>query len=201
MRAGHFRRTSSVGIVELVPMKPRDTAAGVFHVYTHCVWAAPALYRDDEDRLTFLRHLARVTAVTEWTCIAFCLMTTHYHLIVEVTDGLLPKAMHRLNLAYARDFNRRHAQRGRVQFRPYGAARIRSEAYLLDRFAYVSLNPVRAGACERAEDWLWSSYAGSIGLCERASFVDPSPLLAAFPSSLEPQVELRRYVQMHATKS
>lgn len=155
-----------------MPRKLRDKKAGVFHVYSHCVWPAPALFRDDVDRVEFLRHLARVTGKCGWTCIAFCLMGTHYHLIVDVDDDVLPVAMHALNLGYARGFNKRHALKGHVQFQPYGAGRISSDASLLLRFRYVVRNPVRAGLCADAADWPWSSYAGTVGLGEPFSFVD-----------------------------
>lgn len=184
-----------------MPYKHRDRAAGIFHVYTHCVWASPTLYRDDHDRSTFLRHLARVTDVMGWACVAYCLMRSHYHLIVDVEDDVLPKAMHRLNLAYARDFNRRHGQRGHVQFKPYGADRIRSDGHLADRFAYVALNPVRAGASRRAEAWPWSSYPGTAGLVEPSSFVDDRRVLACFSGAADPRIELRRYVDGQATRS
>jgi hypothetical protein len=74
-----------------MPRPPRDLAPGLFHVYTHSVWAADALFRDDDDRLTFVRELARTTARTGWRCLSFCLMGTHYHLIVDVDTGVLAK--------------------------------------------------------------------------------------------------------------
>jgi len=157
----------------------RDTSAGLFHVATHCVWVAPDLYRDSHDRLEFLRHLGRVTAKFEWTCVAYCLMSSHYHLIVEVDDGVLPRAMHSLNLAYARHHNRRYALRGHVQFARYGSWRIDDDCDLLARFRYVVRNPVRAGLCASPADWPWSSYAGTVGLASGASFVDASRLLHA----------------------
>jgi hypothetical protein len=43
----------------------RDKAAGLFHVYTHSVWAAE-LFRDDRDRGVFLRELARAGAKAQW---------------------------------------------------------------------------------------------------------------------------------------
>src|SRR5581483_6380095 len=95
-RNGHWRRRAAAATVRRVPRKHRDVSAGLFHVYTHCVWAAPALYRDDADRLTFLRELASATAKFEWTCVAYCLMRTHYHLILAVLDGVLPRGMHAL---------------------------------------------------------------------------------------------------------
>lgn len=175
---------------------PRDTDAGLFHVYTHCVWAAPAHFRDDLDRLGFLRHLARTTAQTGWTCLAFCLMTTHYHLIVDVADGVLPRAMHRLNLGYVRDYNRRHGMRGHAQAARYAAKRIRDESHLLTAYAYVVNNPVSSGDVEAAAEWAWSSFAATIGLTEPHSFVDDSLLTACFGGPAEAaRARLRAFVE------
>lgn len=160
-----------------MPPVPRDTAAGIFHVYTHCVYAAPSLYRDDVDRLNALRHLAAVTGKPGFDCLAYCLMGTHYHLLVEVEDDVLPKTMHALNLGYARDFNRRYGLKGHVQARPYGSRRIRSAGSLLTRFRYVARNPVRAGLCASPERWQWSSFAGTAGIGERSSFVADDRIL------------------------
>src|SRR6478672_5670957 len=103
-----------------MPRRNRDSAAGTFHVFTHCVWAAPRLYRDATDRIEFLRHLAVVGAKVGWTCVAYCLMDTHYHLIVDAGDGVLPTAMHGLKLRYlvpvVRTLTRRFPQR---QVSPY----------------------------------------------------------------------------------
>jgi putative transposase len=181
-----------------MPRPPRDTEAGTFHIFTHCVWAAPAHFRDDVDRLNFLRDLARVTVKAKWTCIAFCMMTTHYHLIVDVLDGVLPVAMHALNLSYVRDFNRRHALRGHAQFHRYGSRRIQDDDDLLETFAYVARNPVEAGMCAFPSEWQWSSYAATVGLSERHSFVDDARLLACFRW---PDVDPRAALRAHVDKS
>jgi REP-associated tyrosine transposase len=179
-----------------MPHVRRDTTAGIFHVYTHCVWASRHLYRDDLDRTVFLRRLAEVTKKTEWTCIGFCLMQSHYHLIVAVADGVLPVAMHSLNLGYARDFNRRHGLRGHVQFRRYGARRIDSDSGLLACFRYVMRNPVTAGLCDSPCDWPWSSYRGTVGLEPPHTFVDPDRVYDCFDGSLERRIaQLRAYVE------
>lgn len=160
-----------------MPPVPRDTAAGVFHVFTHCVYSAPALYRDDLDRLNALRHLAYVSTKPGFDCLAYCLMGTHYHLIVEVEDDVLPKIMHSLNLGYSRDFNRRYKLKGHVQAKPYGARRIHTDGSLLTRFRYVVRNPVRAGLCRTPEEWPWSSFAGTVGLAEPSTFVADGRIL------------------------
>jgi putative transposase len=179
-----------------VPHKRRDVAAGIFHVYTHSVWAAQALFRDDLDRSCFLRQLATVTRKIEWTCMAYCLMGSHHHLILNVADGVLPKGMHALNLAYARDFNRRHKMRGHVQFRRYGSKRIASDSQLLSAFRYVVRNPVDAGLCSAPQDWRWSSYAGTVRLAEPDSFVDASAIWSCFDEAQDVALaRLRAFVE------
>lgn len=178
-----------------MPHELRDTSAGVFHVYAHCVWASPALYRDDIDRREFLRRLAHVTAKTDWRCMGFCLMRTHYHLIVEVQEGVLPVAMQSLNHGYAWTFNRRHGLRGHVQARRYGARRLGDAGNLVATYAYAMNNPVDAHLCERASLWRWSSFRGTIGLGEPNSFIDDGPILGCFRHELDPWVALRKAVE------
>ena len=178
-----------------MPHQLRDTSAGVFHVWAHCVWAAKAHYRDDPDRLEFLRGLALVTAKTGWRCMGFCLMRTHFHLVVEVADGVLPVAMRSLNHGYSRQFNRRHGLRGHVQSGRYGSRRLGDNDGLIQAYAYAMNNPVEAGLCSKASLWQWSSFRGTVGLGPASSFVDDGPVLGCFRSELDPCAALRRAVE------
>ncbi len=179
-----------------MPRSHRDMGAGIFHVYTHCVWAAPALFRDDTDRVGFLRELARATARIEWICMAYCLMRTHYHLILSVEDGVLPRGMHALNFRYACAFNQRHDSRGHVQAARYGSRRIEDDDALMYAFRYVARNPVEAGLCADPADWPWSSYAATIGKAEPMPFVDPSRIINCFGDTPERAIAaLRDYVE------
>jgi len=179
-----------------MPRQQRDTSAGLFHIYTHCVWAAPALYRDDVDRLEFLRRLAEVARRPGWICVAYCLMRTHYHLIVRVEAGELPPAMHRLNLAYARHYNRRHGLRGRVQFAPYGSRRLHDGGELAVAFAYLANNPVNARLSSSPATWPWCSYGGTVGATALASFVNPREVVGVFEGhGIDPRAALRAFVE------
>jgi putative transposase len=154
-------------------------APGVFHVYGHCVWAAKELFRDDADRMTFLRELARASAKAHWTCIGYCLMRSHYHLVLDVDEGALPVGMHSLNFRYACSFNMRYAMKGHVFGARYDSRRIQGATQLLRTYRYVMRNPLEVGLCVDPEDWPWSSHAGTVGLVEPVSFVDPSSVLEA----------------------
>ncbi|MES1247104.1 MAG: transposase [Actinomycetota bacterium] len=161
-----------------MPRGLRDTTAGVFHVTSHGVRATP-LYLDDLDRMRFLRELARVNREDGWTCIGFCLMRTHYHLIVQVSDDTLPRAMHALNFRYAGGFNARHGTRGHVFERRYYAGRLETRSHLLYAYRYVVRNPVTAGLCVMPAEWPWSSYGATIGHGDvEHSFVDAGRVLA-----------------------
>lgn len=76
-----------------MPRVPRSVLPdGLFHVATRGV-AKMAIYLDDNDRRNFLGLLALAVQAFEWDCLAFCLMTTHYHLVLEtsrqnLSDGI-----------------------------------------------------------------------------------------------------------------
>jgi putative transposase len=67
-----------------------------------------AIFGDDDDRRAFLGLLARVVQDFRWTCHAFCLMTNHYHLVIEVLREDMSNGFRRLNGLYAQHFNEKH---------------------------------------------------------------------------------------------
>lgn len=170
-------------------------AAGLFHITCHSVWTTD-LFRDDVDRLALLGEVATIVAGPAWTCLAFCLMTTHYHLILEVGEGTLPTGMKRVNSRYACRYNSRHRLRGHVFGGRYGSRRLATDGHLLATFAYVARNPVEAGLCRSPTEWPWSSYAGTVGLGEPQSFVDASRVICSFGGTREIAIaRLRAYVE------
>ena len=73
-----------------------------------------SIYEDDEDRETFLDVLAEVIERYNWICHAFCLMTNHYHLLIETVEGNLSQGMRQLNGVYTQTSNRRHNRTGHL---------------------------------------------------------------------------------------
>jgi hypothetical protein len=126
----------------------------------------------------------------------YVLMTSHFHLMVEVDDGVLPRAMHAINLPYARHHNRRYSLRGHAQHWRYGSRRIENDTDLIRSFKYVANNPVEAGLCASPAEWPWSSYAGTVGLADLPTFVDPARVLECYSwPSVDPRAALRSTVE------
>lgn len=135
---------------------------GIYHVTRRS--AGPiAMFRDDIDRTGFCNHLNRVVTRFDWVCHSFCLMTTHYHLLVSVEQDALQPGMHALNGPYAQAFNLRHGRNGHLRGSPYGARLIADDDDLLGVVRYIALNPVRGGLCAHPADWVWSSYPQTAG--------------------------------------
>ena len=66
------------------------------------------IYDDDTDRERFLAILGQVIEDFNWVCHAYCLMSNHYHLLIETPDGSLSKGMCQLNGVFTQASNRRH---------------------------------------------------------------------------------------------
>lgn len=128
---------------------------GFFHVTARAV-DGTALFRDDVDRWEFVEELTRCATGFFWICHAYCLMTTHYHLLLEATRESMSRGMHRLNGLYAQRFNARHKRRGHLFEGRFQSYVIASEVHMAAASLYVMNNPVRAGLCHLADEWPWS---------------------------------------------
>jgi putative transposase len=139
-----------------MPRVPRTSLPdGWFHVVARGVPETP-IFLGDADRTQFVQLLGRIESKHAWICHAYCLMATHYHLALETTRSALSRGLGELNGTYARVFNRRHGRFGHLFSDRSSTRVIDSEEYLYDACSYVLLNPVKAGLCDRIEDWPWS---------------------------------------------
>jgi REP-associated tyrosine transposase len=155
---------------------------GIYHVTTSAAGGLFA-FRNDGDRLYFLQLLDRIVTRHRWLCQAYCLLGTHYHLLLETPAPDLSDGMHRLNGIYAQRFNKHHERRGHLFGDRFTSVRVTSDGHLLHLSRYIALNPVRAGLCTRPENWEWSSYAAAIGLRMPPAFLDTDGVLRRFGRS------------------
>jgi REP element-mobilizing transposase RayT len=153
----------------------------LYHVTSRGNARAP-IFLDDTDRWRFLDRLGDVVGSHHWLCHAYCLMTNHYHLLVETRQPNLSRGMRRLNGQYSQGFNRRHERVGHVLQGRFTGILVERETHLLELARYVVLNPVRAGMITSAEEYPWSSLAATVGLAPMPQWLRPEALLARFGS-------------------
>lgn len=143
------------------------------------------LFRDDKDRERFLGGLQRSVQDFEVRLYLFCLMSNHFHLLVETPRGNLSKFMQSLNTGYTVYYNRRHRRHGHLLDGRYKSELVAGDEYLLKLSRYIHLNPVstsswKNGAIEDKVQYLrsycWSSYPMYIGKRKAVDYLDRSPL-------------------------
>jgi len=147
-----------------------EFAGALHHVTTRGNDRKP-IFLDDHDRELFLEIVEEVVGRLGWRCVAYCLMTNHYHLLVETPEPNLAGGLRHLNSVYARRFNRRHRRRDHLFGERYSAILVERDAHLLEVARYVVLNPVRAGLCRTAGGWAWSSYRATAGRSPEPPFL------------------------------
>ncbi|HEX9185872.1 MAG TPA: transposase [Vicinamibacteria bacterium] len=144
--------------------------------------ARESIFLDDGDRQAFLGRLGEVAGSHRWRCFSYCLMTNHFHLLLETPEPNLSRGMRLLNGRYSQRFNRRHGRVGHVLQGRFKGILVEREAHLVELARYVVLNPVRAGMVAAAEDYPWSSLRATLGLAPPPSWLVIEGLLARFGS-------------------
>ena len=156
-----------------------EFAGAVYHV-TSRGNAKQDIVRDDAEREKRLDWLRRTVETYHWRLHAFALMRNHDHLFVETPEPNLSAGMQYLNGSYTSYFNRRHRCCGHLFQGRYKGHLIEEQGYFLEVSRYIHLNPVRAKAVARPEDYRWSSYRGYQRASRTAPWVTYDRVLGEF---------------------
>jgi REP-associated tyrosine transposase len=135
-------------------MLRRSLPDGYFHVWMRGVCGIPP-FSAPQDRTAALGMLMKASARFELEVEAACIMTTHYHAVIAGPCSSLSRAMQWFHSRYALAFNLRYGRFGHV-FAERFQCRTIDEDGVFDRCGYVLGNPVKAGLCDRIDDWPWS---------------------------------------------
>lgn len=157
---------------------------GAFYHVTTRGNARADIFEDDNDRNLFCSVLGQVVKRFNWICHAYCLMSNHYHLLIETPDGNLSAGMRQLNGIYTQAFNRKHCKDGHLFKGRFKAVLVEKESHLLELCRYVVLNPVRAHMVKVPGDYEWSSYLSTLGKRQKPDLLTTEWVLSNFSSSL-----------------
>lgn len=164
--------------------------------YPHAVYhitsrgnARNDIYLSDDDREMFIEILNTVVERFNWICHAYCLMSNHYHLMIETPDGNLSRGMRHLNGVYTQRFNRQHNRIGHVFQGRFKGILIEKDAHLLELCRYIVRNPVAANIIHDVADWQWSSYLATASLAHKPSFLTTKWVLEQFSNQTQAYIE------------
>ncbi|WP_028101114.1 transposase [Pseudoduganella violaceinigra] len=140
------------------------------------------IYLSDSDRMTWLALLGETCARFNFSVLAYCQMTNHFHILLETFDGQLSRGMRHLNGSYSQYFNRQHRLVGHLFQGRFTAILCQSDLYLKELARYIELNPVRARMVALPSHWLWSSHGAAMGMVDGQEWLKSDQLLACFDS-------------------
>lgn len=143
--------------------KPRiHLPGGLYHVILRGN-GGQAVFLADDDRYRFYLLLQEGTIRFGYRVHAFCLMTNHIHLAIQVGDIPLSRGMQNLSFRYTRWINWGEKKTGHLFQGRYKAVLVDGDRYLLELIRYIHLNPVRAGMVEAPEEYSWSGHRAYLG--------------------------------------
>ncbi len=158
--------------------------------------ARQPIFLDEQDRHNFLQILGKILSDCNGICHAYCLMTNHYHLLMETPEANLSQIMKQINGIYTQRFNRKHQRVGHVFQGRFKSIIVDKDAYLLELCRYIVLNPVRAGMIDDPGRYRWSSFKATAGIIKTPNFLSTDWILSQFAKTRpKAQIQYRRFVR------
>ena len=124
------------------------------------------IYKEDMDYQVFMVIMKHALEKNGCLLHAYCMMTNHFHILLETSGIEAWKFMKQLASCYAIYFNRKYTYKGHLFEGRYKACLVEDDAYFLQTSRYIHLNPVKAKIVEHPEDYPWSSYRTMLGISD-----------------------------------
>ena len=164
------------------------------------------IFKEESDYCDFLECLAKTKEKYPFKVHALCLMTNHFHIVIETAEVEIWKIMRYLQLIYAANYNIKYKLTGHLFGNRYVGKLIMTDRYFLEVSRYIHLNPVKAMMVSDPAEYKYSSYAVFVtGGAERprgkisdliAEVVDTSRIYGYYGSIHDdPQEQYRRFVE------
>jgi putative transposase len=142
--------------------------------------AGEDIFINNRDREKFLEYLEKAIERFDIKIHTYCLMTTHYHLLVETPQPNLSQAIKWINVSYAGYFNRKRQRRGHLFQGRFKSILVDADEYLKQLSRYIHLNPMRAKMVDKLSSYPWSSYPFFIGKKKAPNWLETDWLLSLF---------------------
>lgn len=138
------------------------------------------IFKSQNDREKFLIYLESATERYGAVIHAYCLMSNHFHLLLETPRANLSEIMRHIVGAYTTYFNIKRKRAGHLFQGRYKAILVEADEYAAELSRYIHLNPVRAGIVALPEEYKWSSYQSYISLVPLPKWLKTEFILGYF---------------------
>lgn len=161
-----------------------DTPGALHHVIVRGI-ERRKIFKDDQDRYSFLDRLGPILEQTQTACYAWALIPNHFHLLLRTGTEPVATVMRRLLTGHAVYYNRRYKRHGHLFRNRYKSILCQEDAYFLEMIRYIHLNPLRVGLVKDIAHLGKYPFAGHsviMGKCKQG-WQDGEAVLAYFDKS------------------
>ena len=116
------------------------------------------IFHTPEDHLAFIELLREASFLWKVKIAAYCLMSNHYHLLIQTPGANLSRCMRHINGLHTQYYNRTYKSDGPIFRGRYKSIVVEQDRYLLELVRYIHRNPIQAGLVKRLEDYRWTSH-------------------------------------------
>lgn len=138
------------------------------------------VFSGKKDFFVFLDLLKESSEMWRVKVAAYCLMSNHYHLLIQTPEANLSRFMRHLNGVYTQRYNRRHKVDGQLFRGRYKSILVDGDSYLLELMRYIHRNPLRAGIVKNINEYPWNSHHGYVSRAKKWQWLDKDFLLSMF---------------------
>jgi putative transposase len=132
---------------------------------------------------------------------AYCLMPTHYHILLQTPNANLSRFMRHIDGVYTQRFNRSHQCDGQLFRGRYKSILVDADSYLLELMRYIHRNPLEAGLVDRPDAYDWSSHKGYVSDAKKWSWLHKDYVLSMFTRDKKQQRRLyKQFVAMNSSE-
>jgi len=124
---------------------------------------------------------------------AYCLLPSHYHLLIQTPDANISRYMRHINGVYTQRYNSLHNCDGQLFRGRYKSILVDADSYLLQLVRYIHRNPLRSGLTDNLDGYPWSSHKGYISRAEKWNWLHKEYVLCMLSKSKADS--LKRYRQ------
>lgn len=117
------------------------------------------IFEKPEDTRYYIKIMHKLEKEHSLKIIAYCIMNNHAHMLIEENNiQNLSKYMQRLNTTYGIYYNKKYNRVGYVFRNRFKSEGIYNKTHLYNCINYIYNNPVKAGICDKADDYPFSNY-------------------------------------------